>query len=129
MHELRFSRRTFFVFLIAGVFLFAIWLFRRIDSASAVEQYFALNRDHRAVIGRRFQILRNRNPVLYRDSILFFGLSAIHAEALLDKRLRRRVLSNWIDFLFDDRTVSWPYVNYPEVGKFQICNGLIREIS
>jgi hypothetical protein len=129
MHEFRFSRRIFFGFLIAGVVVFAIWLFRRIDPAAAVEQFFAFDQGHRSKIRRRFEALRDRNPVLYRDSLLFFSLTSIHLGSLLNRRLRTRILSNWIDFLFVDRAISWPYVNYPEVGQFQICNGLIRKVS
>ena len=123
------SRRSFFYFLIAGLVMFVVWTFRRIDSASALQEYFGFNQDYRPVIEKRFVFLRKQNAVLYRDSILFFGFSAFRGEKWLHKKLRSRVLSNWVFFLFRNREIAWPYVNYPSVGKFQICNGLIRNNS
>ena len=120
------SRRAFLGFLLAGLFALAIWAFRRMDLETAIQKYFGFQQDHRSMIRRRFQYLSKRNPVLYRDSIFFFGFFAFRAEKVLHKKLRNRVLENWIFYLFSHRSLSWPYIQYPTVNDFQICNGLIR---
>jgi hypothetical protein len=125
--KLRYSRRAFFAFFIAGILVLLLWFYRRIDFSSTVQEYFAFPDDQRDAIARRFKSLQHENPVLYRDSVLLFGLASVHAASFLPQKLKNRVLSNWTSFLFDNRAISWPYVDYPTVGEYQICNGLIRQ--
>jgi hypothetical protein len=117
------SRRGVLVLLIAATVAFGLRIFRGIDVASVVQDYFGFREDYRSLIRRRFDHLKVRNPVLYRDSVLFFTLRFIPFPG----RFRTRVLTHWISFLFEDRSRAWPYVNYPSVGEYQICNGLIRK--
>jgi hypothetical protein len=120
------SRRSFFYFLIAGVIAFVLLSFRRIDPASSVLEYFGLEKELLPVIQKRFGYLLRAQPDLYRYSDSFFSLRTLRAENLLPQKLREQVLSSWISFLFRQRAISWPYVNYPSVGEYRICNGLIR---
>ena len=106
--------------------MLCLWWFRRLDLASVVQDFFGIQQDVRQQVNSRFYSLRRRNPVLYQHSVIFFGLYQFRMANLLSKDLRRKVATEWVNFLFYHRDLSWPYIGYPSVGEFEICNGLIR---
>lgn len=120
------NRRAFLGLSLVGLITFALILFRRPDLSEVVQQYFGFHKDYRDLINKRFAELRVQNAKLYRDSVLFFGLQPFFLQSVLNSSLRRRVLSSWIPFFFRNRDIAWQYVNYPSVGEYQICNGLVR---
>jgi len=125
MHE-PISRRTFFGLLFAAFLALFLWWFRRFDLAPVVQNFFGLPQDVLQRVNSRFNSLRKRNPILYQQSVVFFGFYQFRMANLLPGNLRKKVVTEWVNFLFYHRDLSWPYIGYPSVGEFEICNGLIR---
>lgn len=122
----RISRRTFIGFLAAAVVAFLVRTLRHVNVPLAIQDFFGLEVGVRPLITQELERLKLPNFPLFRESLYFFTLSRIKAHRLLSGRIQQRVLDHWIHFLFDHRSIAWPYIRYPDVGDYLICNGLIR---
>src|SRR5258705_8337800 len=104
------SRRTFFGLLVASFLALLLWCFRRLDLAPVVQNFFGIRQDVRQRVNSRFNSLRKRNPILYQQSVIFFGFYQFRMTNLLPKNLREKVVTEWVNFLFYHRDLSWPYI-------------------
>ena len=123
----RISRRTFFGFLAAAVVALLVRAFRHVDVPSAIQDFFGLEDGVRPLITQELERLKRPNFPLFRESLFYFTFSRTKAHRLLAESIQQKVLNHWIHFLFNHRSVAWPYVRYPDVGDYFICNGLIRQ--
>ena len=123
----RISRRTFIGFLAAAVTALLVRTFRHVNVPLAIQDFFGLEEGVRPLITQELERLKRPNFPLFRESLYFFTFSRIKAHRLLAGRIQQRVLDHWIHFLFNHRSIAWPYIRYPVVGDYFICNGLIRD--
>jgi len=121
------SRRAFFGFLAAGLAALSFVCIRRFDLAGTICRFFDLSPNALPLIDQDLQKLMKTDFVLFKNINLYFALSRLRAHSLLPRSTKEVALDHVTKALFAKRSISWPYIHYPDVGDFQVCNGLIRK--
>jgi hypothetical protein len=122
----RISRRRFLWISIAVVITMAIFAAFRFDLVLAIRKFFGFEKEVDSTIQAEIERVQKLHPDRWIASYLFFFFQDHRIRFVIPRWLESKVIRYWSWRMLRSRSVSWPFVGYPQIGDEYFCDGLIR---